>query len=153
MMISIGQKAPDFTLPTDEGKTFRLSDYLGQKVVIYFYPKDDTPGCTTEACDFRESMEQFNQLNCKVIGISRDSIASHVKFKEKYELNFPLGSDEDGAVCKLYGTWAEKSMFGKKYFGVNRCTFLVNEQGNIQFIWPKVSVSSHIKDILKLLKS
>jgi thioredoxin-dependent peroxiredoxin len=94
-MVSIGQKAPNFTVSTDEGKMFTLSDYLGQKVIVYFYPKDDTPGCTTEACDFRESMAQFNQLNCKVIGISKDSIASHVKFKAKYDLNFPLGSDED----------------------------------------------------------
>jgi thioredoxin-dependent peroxiredoxin len=152
-MVSIGQKAPNFTVSTDEGKMFTLSDYLGQKVIVYFYPKDDTPGCTTEACDFRESMAQFNQLNCKVIGISKDSIASHVKFKAKYDLNFPLGSDEDGKICQMYGVWVEKSMFGKKYFGINRCTFLIDEQGNIQNIWPKVSVSTHVKDILDLLKS
>jgi peroxiredoxin Q/BCP len=152
-MVCVGQKAPDFTIQTDEGKTFTLSDYLGQRVVIYFYPKDDTPGCTTEACDFRESMTQFNQLNCKVIGISRDSVVSHIKFKDKYKLNFPLGSDEDGIICRLYGVWVEKSMFGKKYFGVNRSTFLINETGEIAYIWPKVSVSTHIKDILSLLKS
>jgi thioredoxin-dependent peroxiredoxin len=152
-MVSIGQKAPNFTLPIDEEKMFTLSDYLGQKVIVYFYPKDDTPGCTTEACDFRESMAQFNQLNCKVIGISKDSIASHGKFKAKYDLNFPLGCDEDGKICQMYGVWAEKSMFGKKYFGINRCTFLIDEQGNIQHIWPKVSVSTHVKDILDLLKS
>jgi len=98
-------------------------------------------------------MAQFNQLNCKVIGISKDSIASHGKFKAKYDLNFSLGSDEDGKICQMYGVWAEKSMFGKKYFGINRCTFLIDEQGNIQHIWPKVSVSTHVKDILDLLKS
>jgi peroxiredoxin Q/BCP len=152
-MVCVGQKAPDFTIQTDEGKTFTLSDYLGQRVVIYFYPKDDTPGCTTEACDFRESMTQFNQLNCKVIGISRDSVVSHIKFKDKYKLNFPLGSDEDGIICRLYGVWVEKSMFGKKYFGVNRSTFLINEKGEVAYIWPKVNVSTHVKDILSLLKS
>lgn len=152
-MVSIGQKAPNFSLPTDDGKAFKLSDCLGQKVVVYFYPKDDTPGCTTEACDFRESIAQFNQLNCKVIGISRDSLKSHAKFKEKYSLNFPLASDEEGTVCQLYGVWIEKSMFGKKYFGINRCTFLIDEQGDIQHVWPKVSVSTHVKDILHLLKS
>lgn len=152
-MISIGQKAPDFSLKIDDGDDFKLSDHLGKKIVVYFYPKDDTPGCTTEACDFRESISQFNQLNCKIIGISRDSVATHKKFKEKYSLNFPLGSDEDGTVCQMYGTWAEKSMFGKKYLGVNRTTFLIDEQGNVSHIWKKVSVSSHIKDILDVLTS
>jgi len=152
-MIAIGQVAPDFTIQIAQDEMFRLSDCQGQKVVVYFYPKDDTPGCTTEACDFRESLTQFNQLNCKVIGISRDSISQHMKFKEKYSLNFPLGADEDGTVCKLYGVWAEKSMFGNKYFGVTRSTFLINEQGIITYIWPKVSVSRHVQDVLNALKS
>lgn len=152
-MISIGQKAPDFTLKIDDGTDFKLSDQLGQKVVVYFYPKDDTPGCTTEACDFRESIAQFNRLNSKVIGISKDSVATHKKFKEKYNLNFPLGADEDGTVCGLYGVWVEKSMFGKKYFGVKRSTFLIDEQGVLTHTWPNVSVSSHIKEILAALDS
>lgn len=152
-MISIGQKAPDFTLKIDDGSDFKLSDHLGQKIVVYFYPKDDTPGCTTEACDFRESIAQFNRLNSRVIGISKDSIATHKKFKEKYDLNFPLGADEDGTVCEMYGVWVEKSMFGKKYFGIKRSTFLINEQGLVTHIWPNVSVSSHIKDILAAIGS
>jgi thioredoxin-dependent peroxiredoxin len=152
-MISIGQKAPDFTLKIDDGSDFKLSDHLGQKIVVYFYPKDDTPGCTTEACDFRESIAQFNRLNSRVIGISKDSIATHKKFKEKYDLNFPLGADKDGTVCEMYGVWVEKSMFGKKYFGIKRSTFLINEQGLVTHIWPNVSVSSHIKDILAAIGS
>lgn len=152
-MISIGLKAPDFTLKIDDGSDFKLSDHLGQKIVVYFYPKDDTPGCTTEACDFRESIAQFNRLNSRVIGISKDSIATHKKFKEKYDLNFPLGADEDGTVCEMYGVWVEKSMFGKKYFGIKRSTFLINEQGLVTHIWPNVSVSSHIKDILAAIGS
>lgn len=152
-MISIGSIAPDFQLQIDDGTNFKLSDYRGQKVIVYFYPKDNTPGCTTEACDFRESIQQFNKLNCKVIGISRDSVATHAKFKEKYNLNFPLGADEEGAVCQLYGVWVEKSMFGKKYFGINRATFLIDEEGIVKHIWPNVSVSSHIKDVLTVLQS
>lgn len=152
-MVSVGTKAPDFTLQIDDGSNFKLSDYRGQKVVVYFYPKDNTPGCTTEACDFRESIQQFNQLHCKVIGISRDSVATHAKFKEKYSLNFPLGADEEGIVCQLYGVWKEKSMFGKKYFGINRSTFLIDELGIVTHAWPKVSVSTHVKDILAVLAS
>jgi peroxiredoxin Q/BCP len=152
-MLTVGQKAPDFSIKTDDGSEFKLSNHFGKKVIVYFYPKDDTPGCTTEACDFRESISQFNQLGCVIIGISRDSIESHKKFKEKYSLNFPLGSDENGDVCRLYGTWTEKSMFGKKYFGVQRSTFLINEEGIVTHTWPKVSVSNHIKEILSALKS
>ncbi|MDP3641106.1 MAG: thioredoxin-dependent thiol peroxidase [Alphaproteobacteria bacterium] len=152
-MISIGSIAPDFQLQIDDGTNFKLSDYRGQKVIVYFYPKDNTPGCTIEACDFRESIQQFNQLNCKVIGISRDSVATHAKFKEKYSLNFPLGADEEGTVCQLYGVWVQKSMFGKKYFGINRVTFLIDDDGIVKHIWPNVSVSSHIKDVLTVLQS
>lgn len=151
-MLAVGDKAPNFTIKTDTDENFKLSDALGKKVVLYFYPKDDTPGCTTEACDFRESLTEFNQLNCIVLGVSKDSVASHKKFKEKYKLNFSLGSDESTEVCQKYGVWVEKSMFGKKYFGVNRSTFLIDESGNIQHIWPKVKVATHIKDILSVLK-
>lgn len=153
MVLKAGDLAPNFEVQTSENSIFKLSDYQGKKVVLYFYPKDDTPGCTTEACDFRENLNLFNQLNCQVIGISRDTIESHVKFKDKYKLNFSLGSDVDGAVCKLYGTWAEKSMFGRKYFGVLRNTFLIDEQGIIIKIWEKIKVSNHIKEILDILKA
>lgn len=151
-MLAVGDKAPDFKIRTDADEDFVLSSALGKKVVLYFYPKDNTPGCTTEACDFREFLEEFNGLNCLVLGVSKDSVASHKKFKEKYNLNFPLGSDENGEVCQKYGVWSEKSMFGKKYFGITRATFLIDEQGNIQHIWPKVKVSTHIQDILTILK-
>lgn len=151
-MLEEGQVVKDFSILTDDGETFVLSKHKGQKVLVYFYPKDNTPGCTTEACDFRESISQFNQLNCKVIGISRDSIASHKKFKEKYQLNFPLGSDEDGSVASLFGVWKEKSMFGKKYFGVVRSTFLIDEQGNLLKAWPKVKVANHVQEVLSVLE-
>lgn len=151
-MLVSGQQAPEFEVKTDEDILFKLSDCRGQKVLVYFYPKDDTPGCTTEACDFRENMAEFNTLKCKVIGISKDSIVSHKKFKDKYHLNFPLGSDEEGAVCKKYGVWAEKSMFGKKYFGIVRSTFLIDENGKIEHVWPNVSVRTHIQEILDVLK-
>lgn len=152
-MLFEGQLAPDFTIVTDDGQSFRLSDHKGKHVVVYFYPKDNTPGCTIEACDFRESMAQLNQLNCQVIGISRDSIASHQKFKAAFHLNFPLGADESGEVCSAYGVWVEKSMFGKKYFGINRATFLIDTNGYIKKIWPKVSVVKHVKQVLAALSS
>lgn len=152
-MVLKGQKAPDFKIQTDGNGSFTLSDYLGQKVIVYFYPKDNTPGCTTEACDFREAMTQFNQLKCNVIGISKDSVESHTRFKEKYALNFPLGADVNGDVCKLYGVWKEKSMFGKKYFGIIRSTFLIDELGIVQHVWSNVNVSTHVQDILSVLNA
>lgn len=151
-MLLVGEKAPDFEVLTDSNELFKLSAALGKKVLVYFYPKDDTPGCTTEACDFREALGALNALNCVVIGISKDSVASHKKFKEKYALNFPLGADESGEVCQKYGVWSEKSMFGKKYFGIVRATFLIDEKGNIQHVWPKVKVGTHVQEILDILK-
>lgn len=142
--LNIGDAAPDFKLPTDGGGETALKDYKGQKLVLYFYPKDDTPGCTKEACAFKEALEEFNDLNTAVIGISKCSVAKHDKFKAKYDLNFPLASDEDGDVCERYGTWVEKNMYGRKYMGIERATFLIDENGKIAQIWRKVKVKDHI---------
>ena len=142
--LNIGDAAPDFKLPTDGGGETALKDYKGQKLVLYFYPKDDTPGCTKEACAFKEALEEFNALNTAVIGISKCSVAKHDKFKAKYDLNFPLASDEDGDVCERYGRWVEKNMYGRKYMGIERATFLIDENGKIAQIWRKVKVKNHI---------
>ena len=145
--LKIGDKAPDFNLPTDGNETVKLSDFKGRKLVLYFYPKDDTPGCTTESCNFRDSLADFNALNTAVVGISKDSIKKHDKFKAKYELNFPLISDENGDMCERYGVWGEKSMMGKKYMGIERSTFLIDENGKIEQIWRKVKVDGHVADV------
>lgn len=147
-----GSKAPDFTLPTDGGSSVTLSALKGQPVVVYFYPKDDTSGCTKEACDFRDNLTAFKRLKVQVIGISKDSVKKHDKFKEKYELNFPLASDEDGKVCDKYGVWIEKSMYGRKYMGIERATFLIDAEGKIVHIWRKVSVTDHVTDVLQVFK-
>lgn len=145
--LNIGDKAPDFTLPTDGEGEISLSDLKGHKVIVYFYPKDDTPGCTKQACGFRDNHPSFDQLGTKVIGISKDSVAKHDKFKAKYELNFTLASDENNQVCEDYGVWVEKNMYGKKYMGIQRATFLIDESGNIEHIWPKVKVPGHVEDV------
>jgi peroxiredoxin Q/BCP len=150
--LKVGDKAPDFKLPTNGGGSFKLSDLKGQPVVVYFYPKDDTSGCTKEACSFTENLSAFNKIKAKIIGISKDSVASHDKFVEKYGLKFPLGSDEDGKVCEKYGTWVEKSMYGKKYMGIDRSTFLIDENGRIAEIWRKVKVPGHTEAVLDSLK-
>lgn len=146
------QKATNFTLSDQEGKTHSLSDYKGKFVVLYFYPKDMTPGCTKEACDFRDNTQEFAKLNAVVLGISRDSLKSHQKFSEKYKLNFPILADEDKSVCKAYGVLKEKSMFGKKYMGIVRTTFLIDPDGNIIKKWDKVKVLGHNEEVLKELK-
>jgi len=145
--LQIGDIAPDFTLPTDGNGEITLSALRGQKVVLYFYPKDNTPGCTTESCDFRDHKESFNNLNAQIIGISKDSVKKHDNFKAKYNLNFPLASDESGNVCETYGVWKEKSMYGKKFWGIERTTFLINESGKIAHIWHKVKVKDHVEDV------
>lgn len=151
--LKTGNKAPDFTLPTDGGGTVKLSDFKGQPVVLYFYPKDDTSGCTKEACDFRDNLSALKRLKVQVIGVSKDSVKKHDKFKEKYELNFPLASDEDGKVCDKYGVWVEKSMYGRKYMGIERATYLIDAEGKIAHIWRKVSVTDHVEDVLKVFKA
>jgi peroxiredoxin Q/BCP len=142
--IAIGQKAPDFTLPTDGNGSVTLSKLTGQKVLIYFYPKDNTPGCTTQACDLNDNLTALNKLNLKVIGISKDSVQSHDKFKAKYSLNFTLASDENSDTCEQFGVWVEKSMYGKKYMGIERSSFLIDENGVIEAIWSKVSPKEHL---------
>lgn len=146
-VLSAGDKAPDFTLPGDNNSEISLSDFKGKKTVLYFYPKDDTPGCTQESCDFRDSIKAFEKLGVQIIGISKDSVARHDKFKAKYDLSFPLASDENGDVCERYGTWTEKSMYGKKYMGIERTTFLIDENGKILKVWNKVKVKGHIDEI------
>jgi len=147
-----GDKAPDFTMPSDGNGTVSLKDYKGRKLVLYFYPKDDTPGCTKESCSLSENIKSFERLGVAVIGVSKDSVKSHDKFKKKFDLHFPLGSDEGGDVCERYGVWGEKSMFGKKYMGILRTTFLIDETGTIEKIWPNVNVDGHTDEILEALK-
>ena len=148
MSVEVGDKAPDFTLPADGGGKVLLKALLGKPVVLYFYPKDDTSGCTAEACAFRDALPDFSKVKAQVIGISRDSVASHDKFKQKYKLRFPLASDEDGKVCQAYGVWVEKSMYGRKYMGIDRSTFLIDAKGIVRAIWRKVKVPGHAEAVL-----
>ncbi|HEV2162377.1 MAG TPA: thioredoxin-dependent thiol peroxidase [Stellaceae bacterium] len=153
MSLEIGDKAPDFTLPTDGAGTVRLSDLKGQHVVLYFYPKDDTSGCTAEACQFRDLFPKFGRSDAAVIGISRDSVASHDKFKKKYKLPFSLAADEQGKVTERYGVWVQKSMYGRKYMGIERSTFLIDGKGVIRGIWRKVKVPGHAEEVLAAIKA
>ena len=148
-MLKPGDKAPDFTLNTDTGQTFQLSKQKGRVVVVYFYPKDDTSGCTAEARDFSASHDDFSSDEITVLGISPDSVESHKKFKEKHGFSVVLGEDEDKSVIEKYGVWVEKSMYGRKYMGVERATFLIDQAGRIAEIWRKVRVTGHIKKVLK----
>ena len=149
MSVEIGKPAPDFVLPTDGGGRLRLKDLRGKKVVLYFYPKDATPGCTAEACGFRDRMPELARTGIIVVGVSRDSVASHDKFKSKYGLRFTLAADLEGKVCEAYGTWIEKSMHGRRYMGVDRATFLIDEKGVVRAIWRKVKVPGHVEEVLK----
>ena len=149
MSVDVGDKAPGFTLPTDSGGEIALKDLKGKTLVLYFYPKDDTPGCTKEACGFRDALPDFSKVAAEVVGISRDPVKKHDAFKEKYGLTFPLASDEDGKVCEAYGTWVEKSMYGRKYMGIERSTFLIDGKGVIRQVWRKVKVPGHVDDVLK----
>ena len=153
MSAEVGKKAPDFTAPTDSGGKLKLSDLRGNPVVLYFYPKDDTPGCTTEACGFRDSAAAFKKLKAQVIGVSKDSVARHDKFKAKFKLNFPLVSDEDGKICEKYGTWIEKSLYGRKYMGIDRATFLIDKDCRIAKVWRKVKVAGHVDEVEEALKA
>ena len=148
-MVEVGKKAPNFKMPTDGGGSIALKDLRDQKVVLYFYPKDDTPGCTKEACGFRDALPDFSKLDAVVIGVSKDSVAKHDKFKAKHDLPFTLASDEDGDVCEAYGTWVEKSMYGKKYMGIERATFLIDEKGVVRGEWRKVKVPGHVDAVLE----
>jgi len=153
MSVKPGDKAPDFTLATDGDGKVSLSKLKGKKVILYFYPKDDTSGCTAEACGFRDNLPKFGKTDAAVIGISRDSVASHDKFKKKYDLPFMLASDEDGKVCEAYGTWVEKSMYGRKYMGIERATFLIDAKGVVRKVWRKVKVPGHVDEVLAAAKA
>jgi peroxiredoxin Q/BCP len=152
MALQVGDRAPSFDLATDGGGKISLSKFKGQKVVLYFYPKDDTSGCTAQACGFRDTMPKFGKGDCVVIGVSRDSVASHDKFKKKYDLNFTLGADESGKVTEDFGVWVEKSMYGRKYMGIERSTFLIDGKGVIRGIWRKVKVPGHVEEVLAAAK-
>jgi peroxiredoxin Q/BCP len=152
-MIAVGKKAPAFTLESSEGGKVKLADFAGKPVVIYFYPRDNTPGCTLEAQDFRVAMKQFAKLGVAVLGVSKDSIASHCKFRDKFELNFPLLSDPDGKTLEAYGAWGEKSMYGKKMMGIIRSTVLIGQDGKVAQHWPKVSVKGHVAEVLDAAKA
>ncbi|MES2789412.1 MAG: thioredoxin-dependent thiol peroxidase [Planctomycetota bacterium] len=149
--LKVGDRAPAFELPAyPEGK-IKLSQFKGQNVILYFYPRDNTPGCTTEACDFRDGAPQFAQADTVVLGVSTDDVTSHQKFAEKFTLPFPLLADTDHAVAEKYGVWVEKSNYGKKYMGIQRATFLINKQGKIAAIWPNVKVAGHAAKVAEAL--
>lgn len=152
MELKVGSTAPAINLPDQDGKQQKLSDYKGQYVLIYFYPKDDTPGCTKEACGLRDSFPNLKKLNAKVLGISADSVAKHKKFADKYELPFTLLADEDKEVCEKYGVWSQKSMYGKLFFGINRTSFLVDPKGKIVRIYQKVKPVEHAAQVLSDLE-
>ena len=153
MTLSVGDQAPKFTLPGNADSTISLSDFAGKNVVLYFYPKDDTPGCTTEAKDFTSMAADFDAANTVVIGMSKDTPAKHDKFITKHDLSVLLASDEDGEVLENYGVWVEKNMYGRKYMGIQRATFLIGTDGTIKNIWPKVKVKGHAEDVLEQAKA
>lgn len=150
--LKVGDPAPDYSLPSNSGKTISLKDFRGKKVVLYFYPKDDTPGCTKEACSFRDNLAKVRRKGAEVFGISADSVKSHQKFSEKYNLPFPLLSDETKEVIKAYDVWKQKSFLGKKYMGIERTTFIIDENGKIFHIFPKVKVDGHVEEVIKQLE-
>jgi len=144
-----GSKAPSFQLPDQDGKLHALKDYLGKKVILYFYPKDSTPGCTQESCDFRDQLKSFQKLETVVLGVSGDSVVSHKKFATAKELNFPILSDESHKMLQAYGVWQQKSLYGRKFMGIVRTTFLIDEKGKIHAKWDKVKVKGHTEEVRK----
>ena len=150
--IAVGDPAPPFSLRTSDGKTVTLSDFLGKHIVLYFYPKDDTPGCTKEACSFQANRAQLTKSDAVVLGISRDDTVSHQRFATKFHLTFPLLSDPDALVCKAYGVYKQKSMYGRTYWGIERTTFIIDAQGRMARIFPKVSVDGHTEAVLDALR-
>ena len=152
-MLQEGKKAPDFKLKDQEGKTIALSDFKGKNVILYFYPKDNTSGCTAEACNFRDEFPKFKSINAVILGVSPDSVESHQKFVKKYDLPFRLLSDEKKEVLEKYEVWKEKNMYGRKYMGVERTTFIINPDGTIGKIFRKVKVADHNKEVLEALKN
>ncbi len=153
MTIKIGQQAPAFSLPSDTGGTISLEALRGRPVVLFFYPKDDTPGCTTEACEFRDSWEAVQRAGAVVLGVSPDGVDSHRRFREKFSLPYPLLADEDHAVAEAYGVWGEKSMYGKKYYGVLRTTFIIDAAGSVRRVFEKVKPAGHAAEVLEALSA
>jgi peroxiredoxin Q/BCP len=151
-MIEVGKKAPAFNLKDQSGKNVKLSDLKGKKVVLYFYPKDNTSGCTKEACYFRDEISMFNKLDAVVLGVSADSVESHKKFADKYELPFSLLSDPEKEMLETYGVWKEKSMYGRKYMGIERTTVIIDENGKVKKVFPKVKVEGHVEEVAAALK-
>ena len=150
-MVEKGKPAPDFTLASDQDGDVTLSELRGRRVILYFYPKDDTSGCTAQACELRDELPRFEGVDALVLGVSPDSVASHAKFRKKYELNFPLLADEDHRVAEAYGVWKEKSMYGRKYMGIERSTFLIDEKGVVSEAWRKVKPKGHAELVAKAL--
>ncbi|HEY0671251.1 MAG TPA: thioredoxin-dependent thiol peroxidase [Longimicrobiales bacterium] len=150
-MVSENQPAPDFELQADDGSSVKLSNLKGRKVILYFYPKDDTPGCTTQACDLRDHIQEIDSRGAVVLGVSPDDVASHRRFKEKFGLNFPLLADVDHTVAELYGVWKEKNLYGKKTMGVERTSFIIDEKGNIAKVLPRVKPAEHVGQLLELV--
>jgi peroxiredoxin Q/BCP len=151
--LNVGDAAPYFAIADDQGKTHSLKDYRGKSVILYFYPKDNTPGCTTEACDFRDNFSRLKSKGVVVLGVSPDSEKSHQNFKGKFELPFPLLVDSDKKLCQAYGVWKEKSMYGRKYMGVERTTLLIDAEGKIARVWRKVKVPGHAEEVLMAVKA
>lgn len=151
-MLDVGKKAPAFTLESSEGGKLKLSELAGKVVVLYFYPRDNTPGCTVEAENFRDALPALKKLGAVVIGVSKDSIASHCKFRDKYSLGFPLLTDPDGKVLEAYGAWGEKVLYGKKSNGIIRSTVLIGKDGKVARHWPKVKVNGHVDDVVAAVK-
>ena len=152
-MISIGDNAPQFTMSTNGGGQFSLAGAAGKYLILYFYPKDDTPSCTKEAIGFSEESAAFDAQNAMVVGVSRDTVEKHDKFVSNYGLRIPLISDEEGSLCEAFGTWVEKSMYGKTYMGIERATFLISPEGNLLHMWRKVKVPGHVEEVLAQLQS
>ncbi|KJZ20959.1 thioredoxin-dependent thiol peroxidase [Loktanella sp. S4079] len=151
--LSVGDKAPAITLPRDGGEIVNLSDFAGKNVVLYFYPRDNTPGCTKEAIGFTETVADFDALNTVILGVSKDSIKKHDNFVAKQNLKIALLSDEEGDVCERYGVWVEKKMYGKSFMGIERATFLIRADGTIAQIWPKVRVPGHVEEVLEAVRA
>lgn len=150
-MVEAGVQAPDFELPADDGSRVKLSDLRGKRVVLYFYPKDNTSGCTTQACDLRDTLPRIQEEGAVVLGVSPDPISSHEKFRDKFDLNFPLLADEDHEVAESYGVWKEKSMYGRKYWGIERSTFIIDEEGVVVEAWRKVKPKGHADRVTEVL--
>ncbi|MSO54862.1 MAG: thioredoxin-dependent thiol peroxidase [Rhodospirillales bacterium] len=148
MSIDVGDTVQKFKVSADGGETVASTDLKGQKTVLYFYPKDDTSGCTLEAQNFRDAAKAFAKAKTRVIGVSKDSVASHDKFKAKYDLNFPLLSDDAGKICEAFGVWVKKSMYGREYMGIERATFLIDAKGVVRNVWHKVKVPGHVEEVL-----